>query len=108
MFLTQVQSNITSPIQAYAVCVRFRQTMLLHKPCVAEAWRCRGLGKYLMNEILQRARSQFCRYIEPWVEESQVAAKHSYLKCGILEMQITSDYYVVGRHAVKMALKLDS
>jgi GNAT superfamily N-acetyltransferase len=108
MFLTQTQTDFSSSIQAYAVCVRFRQTMLLHDRCVAEPWRRKGFGKYLMDQILLRARSESCRYIEMWVDDSRVAARQLYLKCGFCGVQKASDYYRTGRHALKMALELES
>ena len=94
-------------IQAYAVCVRFRGAMLLHKICVAEALRNQGIGKYLMNQILLRARSMSCRCIELWVDESRAAARHLYRSCGFSDTQKLSNYYSAGRHAIKMVLSLE-
>lgn len=99
---------LTRPIQAYAVCVRFRGAMLLHKICVAEFWRRKGLGKHLMGHIILRAQSMSCRSVELWVCESRTAARRLYSKCGFSETQSMQDYYSVGRHAIKMVLSLES
>lgn len=109
LFLTD--NALGSParsIQAYAVCVRFRGAMLLHKICVSELWRGKGVGKYLMSQIMLRAKNMSCRSIELMVDESRIVARHLYSSCGFVELRYIQDYYRVGRHAFKMGLRLES
>lgn len=96
------------PIQAYAVCVSSRGRMLLHKICVAESWRRKGFGKYLVHQIIARAQNMSCRFVELWVCASRTAARQLYFRCGFAEAQCVRDYYRAGRHAIKMVLSLES
>jgi ribosomal protein S18 acetylase RimI-like enzyme len=111
MFLTDdTPGTLTRlrPVQGYIVGVSFQGKMLLHKICVAECWRRRGIGKYLIDQIILRAQSMSSRSVELWVCESRIAARSLYTHCGFMEAQRMQDYYSIGRHAIKMVLNLES
>lgn len=97
-----------SPLQGYIVGVSFQGKMLLHKICIAECWRRKGFGRYLIDQIISRARSMSCRSVDLWVCESRTAARNLYANCGFVEAQRMQNYYRAGRHAIKMILELES
>ena len=95
-----------STILAYSVSVRFRKTLLLHKICVVEHMRHRGIGKAILDNILERAEQSACSQVELWVDPSRVAARALYLKAGFHEVQTVQNYYAPGRNGVKMSVDL--
>ena len=87
---------------AYAVCVRARRTLLLHKLCVTAAFRGQGIGKGLLLHVKGKAKSANCREIHIWVDESRAVARSLYQNCGFSERRRATDYYAAGRHAINM------
>ncbi|EXJ83774.1 hypothetical protein A1O1_07401 [Capronia coronata CBS 617.96] len=87
---------------AYAVCVRWNHRLLLHKICVAPAYRQKGMGTKLMRSIIDRARQWSCRGIDLWVDEANDKAQGLYSKHNFEIQQSVPDYYGPGRHGVKM------
>jgi ribosomal protein S18 acetylase RimI-like enzyme len=90
---------------AYCVCVRWRRTFLLHKLCVAERFRGQGIGKLLMREVLDRAEQEGCDVLELWVDQSRIIALNLYVRSGLEEQCLVSDYYGPGRTGIKMSIQ---
>lgn len=96
-----------SAIVAYAVYMRMKGTAFLHKICVAQPHRGRGLGKLLMEHIEQRLRREQCQGIQLWVDQDRRAARRLYSARGFQELEAVADYYGPGRTGIKMVLDLD-
>lgn len=96
------------PPIAYAVCTRARKTLFVHKLCVAAPYRGAGVGQMLLTHIQGKADAEKCRQIDLWVDESRVAARALYLRCGFEERKKSLDYYAPGRHALSMTYELKS
>jgi ribosomal protein S18 acetylase RimI-like enzyme len=93
-------------ILGYAVYVRWQGSLLLHKLCVNPKYRGRGIGKFLMADIIVRARRSSCQLIELWVDESREVARGLYRRFEFQEADRKENYYAQGRHGIKMFLKL--
>ncbi|WEW55685.1 hypothetical protein PRK78_001118 [Emydomyces testavorans] len=102
---TATTNNSTNAI-AYAVYVRIKGTALLHKVCVSEPHRGRGVGGQLMAYIEQRLRREGCQRVQLWVDKERVVARRLYARCGFEELESVEDYYGIGRTGIKMVLEL--
>ena len=93
-------------VVAYAICVRARRSLLLHKLCVTEAFRNQGIGKELLLHVKSNAKSANCRDIQVWVDESRAVARSLYQNCGFSDRRRATNYYAAGRHAINMTCEL--
>jgi axial budding pattern protein 2 len=96
-------------VVAYLVYVRHRNTALLHKLCVVETYRHKGIGeRLLLHAIKERFMNNEpgCEYIPLWVDKARVAARSLYTKCGFEEKEEVPDYYAKGRTGIRMVLAL--
>ncbi|KAL2221372.1 acetyltransferase, GNAT family [Thermoascus aurantiacus ATCC 26904] len=96
-----------SPLVAYAVYVRLKGAALLHKVCVVESFRGRGVGKKLMDYIRQRLQREGCQYIQLWVDKARAPARALYTRSGFEEREEVDDYYAPGRTGIRMVLNLE-
>ncbi|KAL2011768.1 hypothetical protein VTN00DRAFT_4486 [Thermoascus crustaceus] len=96
-----------SPLVAYAVYVRQKGAALLHKVCVAEPFRRRGVGQKLMDHIRQRLQREGCQYIQLWVDKAREPARALYARCGFEEREEIDNYYAPGRTGIRMVLNLE-
>ena len=92
---------------AYAVYVRQKGAALLHKLCVAQAYRRQGIGKQLMIHIRQCLEREGCQYIQLWVDKERVSATSLYRSCGFEERDEVENYYSPGRTGIRMVLDLE-
>ena len=93
---------------AYAVCVRARKALLLHKICVAEQCRRQGIGNMLLAHLKGKAEAQRCRQIDLWVDEARSPARALYESSGFrVTGSLVRDYYGLGRNAFNMVCYLD-
>ncbi|KAL4930073.1 GNAT family N-acetyltransferase [Aspergillus undulatus] len=96
------------PLVGYALYVRQKGVALLHKVCVAEAFRRQGVGMQLMKYIRSRLQKEGCQYVHLWVDQGRESARSLYIRNGFEEREVLLDYYAPGRHGVKMILDLES
>ncbi|KAI9928549.1 hypothetical protein ASPWEDRAFT_48822 [Aspergillus wentii DTO 134E9] len=96
-----------SSLIAYAVYVRQKGIALLHKICVAEAYRRQGVGQKLMDYIQHRLEKEGCQYIQLWVDKARDPARALYSRAGFEEREEIADYYAPGRTGIRMVLDLD-
>lgn len=92
---------------AYAVYVRQKGAALLHKICVAEPYRQKGVGMQLMNYIQERLRKEGCQFIQLWVDKARDPARSLYVRNGFEEREEIPDYYAPGRSGIRMILELE-
>ncbi|KAL4905725.1 hypothetical protein BDW74DRAFT_177429 [Aspergillus multicolor] len=92
---------------AYALYVRQKGVAFLHKVCVAEAFRQKGVGTQLMKFIRTRLQKEGCQYVHLWVDEGRESARSLYIRNGFEERERFPDYYAPGRDGIKMVLDLE-
>ena len=66
--------------------------------------RGKGLGRTLLEKVLQLARETRCRAVTLEVRPSNVAARNLYVAEGFHETGRRTDYYGSGEHAILMRL----
>ena len=76
--------------------------------CIAEEYRCRGLGRYMMMHLIERARGLGVREAFLEVRPSNTTAIRLYHSMGLEQIGIRRGYYqaTVGREDA-VVLKLD-
>ncbi|EEA27700.1 hypothetical protein TMatcc_004005 [Talaromyces marneffei ATCC 18224] len=106
---SKVSGSDDNVVVAYLVYVRHRNTALLHKLCVVEQYRRKGIGeRLLLHTIKERlvTNEPGCEYIQLWVDKARVAARSLYTKCGFEGKEEVLDYYAKGRTGIRMVLAL--
>ncbi|KAI9376836.1 acyl-CoA N-acyltransferase [Aspergillus egyptiacus] len=103
---TSQGSQSNPELIAYAVYARQKGIALLHKVCVAEPFRQKGVGMQLMEYIRNRLQKEGCQYIHLWVDKNRERARSLYLRNGYEERGENPDYYAPGRDGIKMVLDL--
>lgn len=101
------QSKVSEMV-AYAVCIRWNGRLLLHKICVAPAYRRIGIGTKLIQMIVECARRWSCRGIDLWVHEANYNARCLYSRSGFELQETVTDYYAKGRNGIKMCHVLEA
>lgn len=106
---TTTTTTTTDPnvLIGYAVYVRVRATALLHKICVSEPHRTRGVGRALLAAVLARLRREGCGNVVLWVDVGRTTARRLYEACGFEAVEEVSEYYGPGRSGVRMVLAFD-
>ena len=93
-------------VVAYSVVTRTRSIAFLHKLCVLELYRRRGIGIRLLRFSLEKPKRSGCSKMQLWVDERREAAKSLYSKVGFEELERIRDYYAPNRPAIKMVLQM--
>ena len=91
---------------AYLVVTRVYNIALLHKLCVAEEYRRRGIATQLLGFQIEKLRRSKCVKIQLWVDEQREAARTLYGKVGFTEVDRVVNYYASERAGIKMVLPL--
>jgi [ribosomal protein S18]-alanine N-acetyltransferase len=75
--------------------------------CVAENYRCRGLGRRLLQELLRRAQSALARVIFLEARPSNTGAIRLYQALGFVQIGVRRGYYqAVGGREDAIVLRL--
>lgn len=91
---------------AYAVYVRTKLVTRIHKVCVVERWRGRGMGRWMMERVLGELRRAAASEVDLWVDVARVPARRLYAACGFAEKEVVHNYYGAGRDGVRMLVDL--
>ena len=93
---------------AYMVFVHLKagNAVLLHKICVLEDYRRRGIARMVLEFQAERLKKQGSSKIQLWVDEGNVSARGLYKVLGFEEVSRVNDYYV-GRTGIQMHWGLD-
>lgn len=99
----------TSPtlIVAYVLHARSAGTSLVHKVCVAEKYRRRGIARQLLTMPKTKLEGQGCERIQLWVDWQRDSAIDLYKSVGFRRVDGARDYYGVDRHGIKMVMDLN-
>ncbi|KAL9138545.1 MAG: hypothetical protein Q9175_000227 [Cornicularia normoerica] len=73
---------------AYMIFVHLKagKAVLLHKICVLEDYRRRGIAKIVLEIQAERLKKQGCSKIQLWVDEGNVPARRLYKVLGLEEL----------------------
>jgi axial budding pattern protein 2 len=91
----------------YLLYLRMKRIVLLHKICVSQAHRQRGIGKALISSLRSRQENEGADCIQLWVDEDRAPARALYASLGFGQVDRCIDYYGPGRTGLKMLLKLE-
>jgi ribosomal protein S18 acetylase RimI-like enzyme len=94
-------------IVAYILHARSSGASLLHKVCVAEKYRRRGLAQELLKSLKSKLETQGCEKIQLWVDWQREGAIQLYKTLDFRRVDGARDYYGSGRHGIKMACDLN-
>ena len=78
----------------------------LHKICVHESFRQRGIGKKLLIAQTEKLKKHGATNIQLWVDESNSPARMLYQKIGFKEVRRLGNYYTTDRAGVQMVMNL--
>ncbi|KAF2035425.1 acetyltransferas-like protein [Setomelanomma holmii] len=99
-FREGTQDNVV----AYLVFQRMKRSVWLHKLCVIEQERQKGIGRCLVQTLRVQMQRSGGESIWLWVDEHRRPAKRLYDACGFKQVEVRSDYYAPGRAGLKMEL----
>lgn len=103
-----VVTSLRPKLVAYMVFVHLKtgNAVLLHKLCVSEEYRGRGIAKTVLETQAEVLKKQGCTKIQLWVDAGNVPARRLYKGLGLEEVSKVNDYYAVGRTGVQMLWRL--
>jgi GNAT superfamily N-acetyltransferase len=91
-------------IVAYLVYQRLKRVIWLHKLCVVEQERQKGIGRCLIHSLRHQMESSGGESIQLWVDEHRLPARALYDACGFQQIELRADYYAPGRAGLRMEL----
>lgn len=105
---SDVVTSLKPKMVAYMAFVHLktRNAVLLHKVCVLEEYRERGIAKTVLEAQAEVLKKQGCTKIQLWVDAGNVPARRLYEALGLEEVSKVNDYYAVGRTGVQMLWRL--
>ena len=96
----------TDILVAYLVYQRMKRIAWLHKLCVVEQEREKGLGKSLIHSLRRHMEKGGCHTIFLWVDANRQPARALYNSCGFQQSECRPDYYGPARTALKLELAI--
>lgn len=93
-------------VVAYLVYQRVKRVTWLHKLCVVEEERQKGIGRSLIHALRHQMESSGCERIQLWVDEHRIPAKALYDSLGFSQVEHRPNYYAPGRSGLKMELTI--
>ncbi|KAF2794745.1 acetyltransferas-like protein [Melanomma pulvis-pyrius CBS 109.77] len=97
----------SNELVGYLVYLRMKRLALIHKICVVEQEREKGVGACLVHSLRQVLEKGGCCDIQLWVDEARKPARALYLSCGFQQIDQCLDYYGPGRTGLKMQLSFE-
>jgi ribosomal protein S18 acetylase RimI-like enzyme len=91
----------------YLVYLRTKRLALLHKICVVEQERGKGVGRCLIHSLHHHLEKGGCSSIQLWVDEARKPARALYQSTGFQQVDRCLDYYGPGRTGLKMQLFIE-
>lgn len=101
-----VEASSVPSLAAYALFVHTPPLALLHKVCVLEKYRGRGIAARVLSVHHRSLALRACGKVQLWVDEQRMAARHVYEKLGFEEVGRLDHYYGPHRPALRMLLQL--
>ncbi|KAL8927780.1 MAG: hypothetical protein Q9208_002196 [Pyrenodesmia sp. 3 TL-2023] len=88
-----IEPSSVPMVAAYAVFVHTPPLALLHKLCVLERYRRRGIAAQMLSVHHQSLEHRGCGKVQLWVDEQRIAAKHLYENLGFKVVGRLENYY---------------
>jgi ribosomal protein S18 acetylase RimI-like enzyme len=107
MILALREGDTSAELLGYLVYVRMKRLTLLHKICVVEQERNRGVGKLLIHSLRLQLEKAGCDSIHLWVDEARQPARYLYESFGFQKIDRCLDYYGPNRTGLKMELCIE-
>jgi len=104
--LLAFKESDSDTLVAYLVYQRMKRIAWLHKLCVVEQEREKGLGKSLIHSLRRHMEKGGCHTIFLWVDANRQPAQALYKSCGFQQSECRPDYYGPGRTALKLELAI--
>ncbi|KAI8933989.1 hypothetical protein NX059_008761 [Plenodomus lindquistii] len=104
--IVAIKEGDSSNVVAYLVYQRMKRLVWLHKLCVVEQEREKGLGKRLVLALRAQMEQSGCQIIHLWVDESRGPARALYASCHFQQAEFRADYYAEGRSGLRLVLEL--
>jgi ribosomal protein S18 acetylase RimI-like enzyme len=99
---TLIYATCSSSIIGYLIYINISFGIRIHKVCVAELYRRRGVATKLVRTVCAIAEKGG-KDIDLWVDEARVAARECYVASGFVQVgDVVVDYYGPGRNAIRM------
>jgi ribosomal protein S18 acetylase RimI-like enzyme len=95
-------------VVAYLVYQRMKRVVWLHKLCVVEQERQKGVGKCLIHALRHQMEKSGGESIQLWVDEHRAPARALYNLCGFQQIEVRPAYYAPGRAGIKLELPIGS
>ena len=106
MVLAMKEGEPEQPV-GYLVYLRMKRLALLHKICVVEQEREKGVGRCLIHSLHHHLEKGGCTSIQLWVDEARKPARALYQSLGFQQVDRCLDYYGPGRTGLKMQLSIE-
>lgn len=90
----------------YVVYGRSKLVTRVHKVCVVEEQRGKGIGKWMLGLVLVDLKKGGAGTVDLWVDKNKEVARRLYITCGFRERETVENYYSPGRDAIRMAIEL--
>jgi ribosomal protein S18 acetylase RimI-like enzyme len=91
---------------AYLVYQRMKRVIWLHKLCVVEQERQKGIGRCLIHALRHQMEKGGGESIQLWVDEYRIPARALYDVCGFRQVEVRPAYYAPGRAGLKLELPI--
>jgi ribosomal protein S18 acetylase RimI-like enzyme len=96
----------SNQVVAYLVYQRMKRVVWLHKLCVVEQERKKGIGRCLVHDLRHQMEKGGSESIQLWVDEHNGPARALYEACEFSQVEIRPAYYAPGRAGLKMELPI--
>lgn len=90
----------------YIVYLRTKALTRIHKVCVVESFRRRGVGRFMMRRVIEDLKKSGAGEVDLWVDRAREPARGLYENLEFEEMEAVKDYYGKERDGIRMELKL--
>ncbi|KAF8474922.1 acyl-CoA N-acyltransferase [Kalaharituber pfeilii] len=90
----------------YVVFLRSKALTRIHKVCVVESLRGRGIGKMMLETVLEGLRRGGVTEVDLWVDQERAPARALYEAFAFEEKEVVENYYGEGRTGIRMSLGL--
>jgi ribosomal protein S18 acetylase RimI-like enzyme len=106
LILALKESDSYQVVVAYLVYQRMKRVVWLHKLCVIEKERKKGVGRCLVYALHHQMEKGGGESIQLWVDEHNRPARTLYEACGFTQIETRPAYYAPGRAGLKMELSI--
>jgi ribosomal protein S18 acetylase RimI-like enzyme len=106
VYEVELKKNDADQLVAYLVYQRMKRVIWLHKLCVVEQERQKGIGRCLIHALRHQMEKGGGESIQLWVDEHRVPARALYNACGFRQVEVRPAYYAPGRAGLKLELSI--